>query len=58
MPKDFPTKALKEKYLYIGTPLNTVFISGIPLPSASGDIKYPTLVAPSMNITEVITQTI
>ena len=42
--------------LNLETPLNTVFISGIPLPSASGDIKYPTLVAHSIKNMDVITQ--
>ena len=37
-------------------PLKTVFISGIPLPSASFDIKYPTDVANNINIILLIIQ--
>jgi hypothetical protein len=38
-------KASTEKYLYMAIPDNTVFTSGIPEPSASGEINLPTDVA-------------
>ena len=44
-PIHLATIVLKEKYLYILIPERTVFISGVPDPSASGLIKNPTDVA-------------
>jgi hypothetical protein len=43
--------ASTEKYLYIAIPERTVFTSGIPEPSASGEINRPTDVAIKSNRT-------
>ena len=55
-PTIFAIKASKEKYLEIAIPDRTVFISGIPEPSPSADMKYPVDVAIINKIEQLITQ--
>ena len=58
IPITLAMKASNEKYLYILIPDKTVFTSGIPDPSASAEMKYPTLVATSISNTQEMTQKI